>query len=93
MKAYIISIGEGKAKEANKDIYKQKLKGVLEELNAMAEKFTGAVFKKPAGKFAKKIDLTEKYLEEGLKEDTVHIICGSTNKTYFWANINEIEIS
>ena len=32
-------------------------------------------------------------LEEGLKEDTVHIICGSTNKTYFWANINEIEIS
>lgn len=95
MKAYIISIGDGKAREASRDIYKRSIKGVLQELETLAEKFQGSTFKQPVleKKIMKKVALTEKFLEEGLKEDTVHVVCGSSNRTFFWANINEIEIS
>ena len=95
MTAYIISIGDAKSNEANHDIYKQKLKGVVQELKSLAEKFPNSIFKQPVQgkKTMKKIELTEELLKEGLKEDTVHVVCGSVNKTFFWANINTVEIS
>ena len=103
MKAYIISIGGIQNAEAIKDIYKKTLKGVVEELNKEAQewqakgkvKVKDGYFKSPRvnAPGCEEINLTSKWLEAALKEDTATVVYGSKNRNVFWANINEIEIS
>ena len=94
MKAYIVSVGSGKAKEASHDIYKRLLSGVVEELQGLAKEFPKGTFKIPdeKGKYTV-CELSEGLLKKLLKEDTVHVMFGQRNVPYFWANINSVEIS
>lgn len=97
MTAYIIHVGEGDAIEATEIIYKLKVDGILEELQALARGKTGGwkmVLSETKGKTPySSVELTKKLLTQGLKEDTVHLAYGPKNKTHFWVNINSVEIS
>ena len=94
MKAYIISVGSGNAKEASRDIYKRLVSGVVEELEEMAKAVPKGYFKvlNEKGKYVS-CELSEEMLKKMLKEDTAHVAYGPRASTIFWANINTVEIS
>lgn len=98
MTAYVISVGKGDSTEALHDIYRKNLEGVLQELKTAAESFGKGSFKKVSKVTPKKItysdcDLTKKFIQDGLKEDTVHLAYGPKGKIHFWVNINTVDIS
>jgi len=98
MTAYIISIGEGKAKEATRDIYKRDVNGVCRELASLAETFGKGVFKTPTKvsakrTFYKECEVSAKFIKDRLKEDTLHLVYAMKGNAPFWVNINTVEIS
>lgn len=91
MTIYTVSIGNGNEMEASKEFFKLSVKSVVEFLKDLQKKAGKGDFKAKAGKFYKNIELSEKWLEDALKEDTAHIGFGPKGKLVFWANINTAE--
>ena len=98
MKAYVISFGKGDSKEALHDIYRKDIPGVIKELESAAESFGDGSFRKVSKVTQQRTtysecDLTKKLIQDGVKEDTLHLAYGPKGKILFWVNINAVEIS
>ena len=95
-KTYSIAVGKGNDTEALDLIYKKTLDEIVEELQALAEKYKKGSWMAPAvtgdGSDVYSPVKWNKKLLDGLKKDTVHLAFGQKSRIFFWVNINALEV-